>query len=43
MSSPGSVWYVGSFKLWCEILLLLNVAESEMDFLLCGRLWSEQF
>ena len=27
----GSVWYVGSFKLCCEILLLLNVAESDMD------------
>ena len=22
MSSDGSVWYVGSFNLWCEILLL---------------------
>ena len=42
VSSAGSVWYVGSFKLCCEILLLLNVAESDMDCLLCGRLWSEQ-
>ena len=44
VSSAGSVWYmyVGSFKLYCEILLLLNVAESDMDCLLCGRLWSEQ-
>ena len=31
-----------SFKLCCEILLLLNVAESGMDCLLCGRLWSTQ-
>ena len=30
------------FKLCCEILLLLDVAESDMDCLLCGRLWSEQ-
>ena len=37
MSSAGSVWYVGSFTLCCEILLLLNVAA--MDCLLCGRLW----
>ena len=42
MSSAGSAWYVGSFKLCCEILLLLNVAESGMDCLLCERLWSEQ-
>ena len=41
MSSAGSVWYVGSFKLCCEMLLLLNVTESDMDCLLCGRLWSE--
>ena len=34
--------HVGSFKSCCEILLLLNVAESDMDCLLCGRLWSEQ-
>ena len=27
MSSAGSVWCVGSFKLHCEILLLLNVAD----------------
>ena len=31
LSSAGYVWYVGSFKLCCEILLLLNVAESAMD------------
>ena len=37
-----SVWYVGVFKLCCEILLLLNVAESDMDCLSCGRLWSQQ-
>ena len=42
MSIAGYVWYVGSFKLCCEILLLLDVAESDMDCLLCGRLWSEQ-
>ena len=36
MSSAGYVWYDGSFKLCCEILLLLNVAESGMDCLLCG-------
>ena len=30
------------FKLCFEILLLQNVAESDMDCLLCGRLWSEQ-
>ena len=42
VSSARSVWYVGGFKLRCEILLLLNVAESDMDCLLCGRLWSEQ-
>ena len=42
VSSAGSVWYVGSFKLCCEILLLLNVAESDMDCLLHVRLWSEQ-
>ena len=34
VSSAGSVWYVGSFKLCCEILSLLNVAESDMDCLL---------
>ena len=28
--------------LYCEILLVLNVAESDMDCPLCGRLWSEQ-
>ena len=28
------------FKLCCEILLLMNVAD--VDYLLCGRLWSEQ-
>ena len=28
------------FKLCCEILLLMNVAD--VDCLLCGRLWSEQ-
>ena len=33
---------LGVFKLCCNILLLLNVAESGMDHLLCGRLWSEQ-
>ena len=38
----GLHWYVGSFKLCSEILLRLNVAESGMDCLLCGRLWSEQ-
>ena len=27
VSSTGSVWYVGSFKLCCEILLLLNIAD----------------
>ena len=27
MSLAGSVWCVGSFKLCCEILLLLNVAD----------------
>ena len=27
VSCSGSVWYVGSFKLCCEILLLLNVAD----------------
>ena len=42
MASAGSAWYVGSFKLCCEILLLLNVAESGMDCLSCSRLWSEQ-
>ena len=42
MSSAGSAWYVGSFKLCCEILLLLDVAESDMECLVCGRLWSEQ-
>ena len=42
MSSAGSVWNVGSFKTCCTILLLLNVAESDMDCLSCGRLWSEQ-
>ena len=26
----------------CEILLLLNVAKSDMDCVLYGRLWSEQ-
>ena len=36
MNSAGYVWYVGSFKLCCEILLLLIVAESGMDCLLCG-------
>ena len=35
VSSAESAWYV---KLCCEILLLLNVAESGMDCLLCGRL-----
>ena len=36
VSSAGSVWYVGSFNLCCEILLLLNVAESvwtELSFM----------
>ena len=33
MSSNGYVWYVGSFKLCCEILLLLDVAGSDMDCL----------
>ena len=28
------------FKLCCEVLLLMNVAD--VDCLLCGRLWSEQ-
>ena len=28
------------FKLYCEILLLLNVAD--MDCILCGRVLSEQ-
>ena len=37
----GALSHVGSFKS-CEILLLLNAAESDMDCLLCGRLWSEQ-
>ena len=40
VSSTGSVWYVGSFKLCCEILFLLNIAD--MDCLLYGKLWSEQ-
>ena len=40
VSSAGSVWYVGNFKLCCEILLLLNIAD--MDCLLCGKLWSEE-
>ena len=30
MNSASSAWYVGSFKLCCEILLLLNVTESGM-------------
>ena len=38
MSSAGSVWYVGGLKIWCKILLLLNMAD--MDCLLyverCG-------
>ena len=42
VSSAGSAGYVGGFKLCCEILLLLDVAESGMGCLLCGRLWSEQ-
>ena len=42
VSSAGYVWYVGSFKLCCEIILLLDVAESDVDYLLCGRLWREQ-
>ena len=29
MSSTGSVWHVGSFKLSCEILLLLNIADMD--------------
>ena len=33
VSSAGSAWYVGSFKLCCKILLLLNVAESDKDCL----------
>ena len=35
----GSVWYVGSFKLCCEILLL-NVVESDMcgECVCCGWL-----
>ena len=33
MSSAGYVSYVGSFKLCCEILLLLNVADSDVDCL----------
>ena len=33
------LWDVGSFKLCCEILLLLNIAD--MDCLLRGKLWSE--
>ena len=41
MISAGSVWYVGSFKLCYEILLLLNMAD--MECLLCGKLWSEQY
>ena len=32
-----SAWYVGSFKLCCEIFLLLNVTESGMDCLLCAE------
>ena len=32
VSSAGSVWYVGSFKLCREILLLLNV--TDMDCLM---------
>ena len=28
------------FKLCCQILLVMNV--TDMDCLLCGRLWSEQ-
>ena len=35
VSSTGSV-YVGSFKLCCEILLPLNIAD--MDCLLCRKL-----
>ena len=43
MSSAGYVYgMLGAFKLCCEILLLLNVAESAIDCLLCGRLWSKQ-
>ena len=42
VSSAVSAWYVGSFKLCCKILLLLDVAESDMDCLLCGRLWSDR-
>ena len=42
MSSAGSAWYVGSFKLCCEILLLLNIADGFDLFYACGRLWSEQ-
>ena len=42
VSSAGSVrWYVGRFKLCCEISLLLNVAESDTDCLLCGKLCME--
>ena len=37
VNSAGCAWYVGSFKLCCEILLLLNVAESSMDCLLCAE------
>ena len=29
MSSPGSVWYVGSLSLFCKILLLMNVADMD--------------
>ena len=40
MSYAGSVWYMLEFKLCCEVLLLLNMAN--MGRLLCVRLWSEQ-
>ena len=40
LSNTESVSYAGSFKLCCEILLLLNIAD--MDCLSCGKLWSEQ-
>ena len=40
--SSTDVYYncVGSFKLCCEILLLLNIAD--VDYLSYRKLWSEQ-
>ena len=41
VSSAGYVWYVWTLSFVCKILLLLNVAESDLDCLLCERLWSK--